>query len=44
MKGIKIDSEKWQDRENQIREEDSAFKRIDNLKKRENRNDEKRKC
>lgn len=33
MKEIKADSEKWKGRENQIRGEDSAFKRIDNLKK-----------
>lgn len=43
MKEIKADSEKWKFRENQIRGEDSAFKRIDNLKKGENRNDENRK-
>lgn len=36
MKEIKADSEKWKGRENQIRGEDSAFKRIDNLKKGEN--------
>lgn len=36
MKEIKADSEKWKSRENQIRGEDSAFKRIDNLKKGEN--------